>query len=554
MPVIPFFQNQTPVPDAPIGPRMDPSVAAQSSDAITRAAGQFSGAMTDFDAKYQDAKRQSDAAALAADAEGRLGQIQFALSTQVPTDPTTNLPDHTAARTAFDAQAQTLRGQILSGITDPEVQSYVAQHFDRAAIDRGMQTQSAAFGEESSARRGNLDQSVNNYTQALGQTDSDISRARITDQAVGAINGAVMGGWLTPQEGQDRIIRFKSGVAETAVQHALNADPAVALQHLQDPTAYPGLLPDRRESLTYTAAIRADMAERQANAVQEKADRDAERQLRGAQAANAANLIGAAMGGQAIDTNHVADMVRSQQITPEAANAILTARLGHDDPQAAVRLWHDVGAGAATADDIYTALSTHAVSASTGVDMMRALGSRQSQGDNTVERAAFANLRTALGGDTVEKGLVDFGNATQAAMARGWAQAQSEWTNRVLVGHEDPRAALSDLVAKYQPPDHPPVTWARPKFGGVDNQDAVTTVWGQTKAAFQAGQLSNADYQAQAALLNQYRKFYGDLAARQAAAKAAKAPGAKPGPALPGPAAPGSPMPGYGGSDGGMMP
>jgi len=519
---IPVFTNQLAVPTDPVAPRQDPAAMSEGANSAAQAAQAFGNQMIAADAKYQDAKRQSDAAAIAADAEQRLANIQFNVSTNVPVDPTTGLPDHKLAVQTFQDNAEVARDQIMRNIIDPQVQAYVAQHFDQAAIDRGIQTQQTAWGVESSARRGALDTNLASSAQQMSTAPTDLSKARISGEAIAWIKGAVAAGWLNPQEGANRQLRFGSDVAETQVQQDMNSDPAAAFAKLQDPNTYPGLLPDRRAVLVNTAQARAESVDRHNLLTEQRAEIQAERQLRQTQASNFGKMFGAAMAGNPIDPNQLADMVTKQQLSPEAANAVLSARQGQDDPNAALHLWNAVGTGEATANDIYAALSNKTISKPTGVSMIQSINSNAVGGDNANERTWFGVLKTATGGDMIEKGLVDLNNAGEVATARNYAQALVEWNNRVVIDHQDPKTVAYDMVPRYQPPDYPPVTWGRPRFGAVDSLNDVASVWNATKQAFQSGKMPEADYQQQAALLTKYRGFYADQAARQAAVKAAK--------------------------------
>ena len=509
MPQIPTFDSIMPVPTNPVGPRVDPNFYGQAGQALQRGAAQIGNVADEFNQRYQDAARQTDAANMVADASKQLGDAQFKWS---------KVANRDEAYQGFQADAARIKTQTLDGINDPLVKAHVTSRVDMESITRGLETQNEAFKLEASKWRGDLDQSLTNYAQAAATAGSQQTRDLILGNAEAAIKTAVDGHYLTPEDGELQKISFRSKMAEVQVRRDMNEDPDAAATKLADPNEYAGLLPEKREIFQHTALVRADMIERRAIAAQAHADLMAERAQRQAQAFNFSQDFAAALGGNGPNPSQVADKVRTQAYSPEAANAILTARNGRDDPMATVQLWKHVGDGAAAPDDIYTALSAGKVSGPTGSDMMKALTARNRGGENQVERAAFATLRTALGGDAVDKGLVDYGNAEHVKQALGWAQAQGEWTRRVLAGTEDPQAVLADMVNRYQRPDHPPVNWDRPRLGGVYATKDVGDIWAKTVAAHDTGQMPDDQFNAQAALLNQYRKFFADQDARRAAA------------------------------------
>jgi len=170
-------------------------------------------------------------------------------------------------------------------------------------------------------------------------------------------------------------------------------------------------------------------------------------------------------------------------------------------------------------------MTARKVSGSTGVEMIKALAAKADRGDDQVERGVWGMVNTALGGDAVDKGLVNLVNSEGIKQVLSLAQARGEWARRVTTNGEDPWMVGPDIINRYQPPSHPPVTWDRPRLGGVFSAADVAAVAAKTEQAYQSGQLSEGDYQGQKALLLQYGRFFSDLDARGAAARAVTQPG-----------------------------
>ena len=223
-------------------------------------------------------------------------------------------------------------------------------------------------------------------------------------------------------------------------------------------------------------------------------------------------------------------MLRVQQISVAGYDAIKRIQAkqaeGTDDPLPTARLWNSVETGTATPDQIYGAIG-NGISGKTGSEMIKAVQSRARTQTNAVERGDYDTLKTALGGHALESGQMDiFGEGKQAA-AQLWTQAQAEWNRRVVSGTEKPDDVLADMMPRYQKsvPDRPQA-WPNPRYGMVQSTKDVADVAQKTRAAFEAGTLSQEQYNAEGELLTRYLTFYQHQDAAKAAADKVK-PGAR---------------------------
>ncbi|HWK44927.1 MAG TPA: hypothetical protein VNT30_09410 [Stellaceae bacterium] len=514
MPAIPTFENQLAVPTNPGAPRADPAVFSQASTALARGAGQISDVAEQFNEKYQNAKRQADASDVSAQATQQLGDAQFRWS---------KVPDRDAAAAGFQSEAAQIKATTLARVNDPLTLSMVTQGIDHEVALRGIDTGNAAFGLEASTRRGNLDTNLNNLAQSAATATNDPLRAHITDTAMQTIHDSVAAGWLNPQDGADRVLSFKSQAAEVNARQDMNGDPAMAAAKLSDPTAYPGLMPERREVLQYRAEMRADRIDRATVAAQAHADAMAERDLRRAQSANEVTLLSQVYGGGQVDPKQLADLATSQQISPGGLEAVHSAmarqQAGTDSPLAVIDAYKRLGDGSLTAGDVHGLIINGAVKGTTGAELMRALNAQDKQSQSAIERGTYGQLKTALSGQAVEQGLFK-DNEPQVVK---WAQAQGEWTNRVTVNGEDPQAVLGDMLPRYQAASTSAPTWLpAPRFGAIANPTDLATIAVKTNQARDAGQIDQPTYDAQVDLLTRYKTFYD----QQAAAATVRAPGA----------------------------
>ena len=520
MPTIPTFENDVTVRPGGAA-QASPSAMAAPGEAAARAGAEVSDVMAQFQQRYADAARAADAAHVTASASETLGNLQHKWSL---------VPNRDQAQAGFDQDAATVRKQLLDGISDPLVQAHVAQSFDGEMISRRYDTANAAFRLESGTRVAQLDADNNSAANAAAGATNDLLRAKLVDDRISAIKGAVAAGWIQPVEGEQMQIGFRSQVQEVQARNLTNkaidaqdGDMAHAVAaRLDDPNEFPGLLPERREILQQKLENLAIRLDSRAIAQQAHQDSVADRNLRRAQGHNEALLLASVNAGHPLSDSDIEHLADTQQISAAGVEALHTARTraedGHDSPDATLRLWHAINTKQAASGDVFDALHNGEISISTSVTMMRALDSntsKQSKGDET---SAFAQLKTVLHGGAIEQGIIP-DKSPEAAL---WAQAQGEWHNRVTIGGESPFAVRDDMLKRYGSNTAAPTWLAQPKLGMVQSAQDLQGVIVKTGQALKDGKISQGDYQAQLKLLSQYKAFYG----LQAAQKPAPKPGA----------------------------
>jgi hypothetical protein len=257
--------------------------------------------------------------------------------------------------------------------------------------------------------------------------------------------------------------------------------------------------------------------------IEQRNDRVAEKQLKDQQTANEAELFANAVRKQPLDQKTLADMVQKRQITPAGYNAIMgevnRADQGQDNPDTVVHLWQRVGQGEDVTQDIYNGLHNGAIKGPTADALIKAVGERQKQETNQIERTAFSTLRTIAGMDAQEHPMVDLDRAAQQAQVALWGQAQTEWNQRVLINKEPPMTVLADMAPRYGHPVLSPEALPRPQMGPLTKLEEIPQRVMDIQDALQSGRLTQDQYMRELRLTQQYQQVFEDQQRRAGAQK-----------------------------------
>ena len=532
MPIVPTFENDVRAVPAPGAPMADPSAFGKVGGAIAQGGAQVEGVEREWNERYSEARRQADASNAVAAASKQLGDLQFKWS---------KVPDRAAATAGFNTDADALEKTTYAAIDNPLVRAHVQDRVSQERIIRGLDTQNASFALESSKRRGDVDTNLMQFAQSAAAAGvgpvGDALRAKLTDDGLANIHGAVAAGWLAPEEGAQHELAFRSQLQEVQVRQLKNqalesqnpnAMQALALK-LSDPTSFPSLNPDRREVLAQGVESMQYRLEIRRASQQAHADAMADRSFHQAQAHNEAVTLAGVNSGQQLSDAQIQQLADHQQISAGGVEALHNARIrledGNDDPSRSLPLWHAIDTGNAHPQDIYDAFNARQLSKNTATTMIQKLDAAGGNTDTTAAKNAFTVLKTSLSGAAVDSGLDPFGQGKQHA-AMLWTEAQGEWGRRILSG-EDPSSVLTDLVGKYSPRDLKP-TWLAPtQYGMPQSTKDVMTLGMKLGAALKGGQINEQQFQQQGQLINLYRHFYALEDQRRAAQAAASARAAK---------------------------
>lgn len=255
------------------------------------------------------------------------------------------------------------------------------------------------------------------------------------------------------------------------------------------------------------------------------------------QKATAASLLARAIRGEALDSQMLAGLVETQQITDDQYRAVQTeaAREGRDDPQTYSEFSRRAYAGEDISTDLWRAIAEKRLKGSTAEALQRTANARRERGDDQIERAAYATLRTAAGMDAQERPMIDFDKAATANQLQLWSLAQQEWNRRVLVGRqdetgrivrEDPNAVLADMLPRYSRPVERIEAFPKPRMGAVTKLEDIPALVEKTYAAHARGVMTDVQLAEEELLIAKLEAILEAQKKRTDAAAAAPKPAA----------------------------
>lgn len=436
-------------------------------------------------------------------------------------------------RDAMDAmqpteqQLEGLRVDTRATLANPEQQrmfDYISRNASRREL---YQMQGHATTEfkvwQGETAKGAIDNEVNN--SATYWNDDQRFAQSVANIKMQAQNLLKLKG-IDPNSdvGRAEITHYTSEAWSARVRSVMQTDPDMA-RALFDANAdyfdaaHRATLDAQITQHQWTSMMRDDAQSRRDEAL-------ADKQLRQTQTTNEANILADEYSGKPHSMTQLADLVRTQQISPAMLGAIRAARNAAadapSDPRLLASFYSRVGDpnNPLTKEEVLNAAG-RGIHGSAAAGLMQALNAQGRREDNPVAQGYYASLKTALAGHNVEQGTVDLTHQAGREQAQLWAQAQAEWTRRVKVGNEDPQQVFADMMPRYQRDVVVPASWPAPRFGSVTSLQDVATVAQRTQGALKDGQISQQQADDQTRLLSLYESFYKDQQARQQAAVAA---------------------------------
>ena len=158
--------------------------------------------------------------------------------------------DSQAAYAGYQSDAADIKQNLMQQSNDPLIQSYVSRSLDPEIINGALATHDASFRLESSARRGDLDNNLLTYRNAIATAANPEAVAHYQDLATQAIQGARQAGWIAPEEADQQHSQFGSNVAADQAKRLILSNPSQAAEILGDPANLVrfGRAPSRRAS------------------------------------------------------------------------------------------------------------------------------------------------------------------------------------------------------------------------------------------------------------------------------------------------------------------
>jgi hypothetical protein len=473
MVTVPTFTNQVSAQTGGSSPRMDAAAAGYAGVALQRASGQISDQLAEWNHRYAEARRQSDAANLLADTTAQLGDMEFRWS---------KVADNQAAIAGFNDEATKLRTATLNRIQDPTVAALFSDQFDKEMVSRSEATRKAAFGIESADQRGALDLRLSNYEKQISSASSQPLKDQLMARAQADILSSTSAGWLRADEGAQKLLDFKSNLSIADADRDITTNPELAQQKLLDPKNYPDLGPVKRAQLSDRANTRVDALRSDRIRLAELADHQADRAIKKAGDAAAKDLWGKQQDGTL-----TRDDIEMQKpvLDPSEYHALIVSQsnLGaqFDDPTTLADLTKDVGSS-----DFVTkatsALQNHLITNDRFVSLLNTNRSELTQ----QQPASPYKSGRSLVQTTLEPGQLLDGSAAALAHA-GQAQALAEFDDWAVA---NPNATRADTMAEAQR------TIARYQIVNYQNMSLATGLprfYTGTRDALKTGDLDQAE-------------------------------------------------------------
>lgn len=327
---------------------------------------------------------------------------------------------------------------------DPGLRDSFTKDFDQWQLRDKVDVAGDAARKISDAGRAQLNQGLDTLSAMMAQTSDPIRRQQIQSAADLAIQDGINAGYLTAVQGGEASRKFIGSADEAAVRGLIIANPDAALQALQDPQRFAGLDEVKRTSLVDMATRRVDSLRSDRIRLAEKADRDAEKQLK---------LQGDAaekdLWGKLHDGTLSRDDIEAQRrvLDPAAYKGLLVGLDKHNDDRAVddidtvARLQNLVGSQD-IASDATEALKSGHLKVDTFNSLMEK--NRQFRASNAPD-SPYKSGRSLIS-TTLDPGSLLSGPAATIARS-GQAQALVEFDNWTAA---NPQASRADALVEAQ--------------------------------------------------------------------------------------------------------
>lgn len=231
-----------------------------------------------------------------------------------------------------------------------------------------------------------------------------------------------------------------------------------------------------------------------------------------------------------VTAHEISLALTAQEITPQMAEATMSAIKGGSenilDKIGAIQMAHDDSLTIAEKNSALARMVVDKkINAETAGMVQNAIYAIDTRGEGAVQRGMFESMSSIMGGHNVDMGLIHLDNAQERKQAELWGQARSEWTQRVVVGKEDPLTVRNNILQRYMQDVEVPSWLSQPKYGAITSMADFERVKMRTQEMYVSGALTRNEAERQNDLLNDYRMFYQDQLDRRKRAQSALKPG-----------------------------
>ncbi|MCB1631040.1 MAG: hypothetical protein KDI23_04365 [Pseudomonadales bacterium] len=412
-----------------------------------------------------------------------------------------------------------LRDQTLQLAGDDELLRRALTHeIDQLDQRAAIETRRIARTQQIDVTKGVMTSTLADYAR-LYAGSSPADRASIATEVNDIIGAQVHAGIVSAEEGVKLSMGWQSDVEANDIMQQMQ-DPGQIRQlqaELLDPGIYPALAPDDRTRLQGMVDRLIEQDDRERIRLAEKAERDAERALKDAQDARAAEFRVGIMEG-AVGERDLTMALETGQIDLQAFNSLLPAlqaeREQRDDPTRVVRLQRDIGDGTASEAQVWSAYADGALSKGTAVALMKQAESVRRGGgvlarDDVQRQRAYVDA--TVGGMRGPLAVLD------SASSQRVANAIREYDERVAAEYDrakadgrpfDPKAVADAVVDLYRPSPPDRLALPRPLFAGErpSSLEDVQAVRQRTAEAAFSGDITPEQAAEQERLLQQYEE------------------------------------------------
>lgn len=236
-----------------------PNVQDSTGD-LFRGMGNVIGQLGDVYQKVESNRRATKLASLKAEAVGQLNEFAFQLETDTDFDT-----HYDRYRQKVEEITKTVRESTQG---DDALYSLWQQDFKPVALDKSFAVRRNAIAGISSQQIASLDENLNTFSSLAG-SDDPVQDEFARSSGLIAIQDAVESGVLTPEAGQQKAEQFRQDIVQASIRRDVILDPEAAEQRLID-GEYADLSGEQRQIWIERAASRAEGQMRKRGAEEER--------------------------------------------------------------------------------------------------------------------------------------------------------------------------------------------------------------------------------------------------------------------------------------------
>lgn len=265
MPKIPTYENQVAISGRSNAVKVQGDPAARFIEQSNRSLQAIGDIAENWFAKRDQARKER---ALIENQSALAGELD---DLEVSFDKDT---DYGTIEQRFSTQANALRQSRLDGIKDEDVKLRVEQSWDRLYRAKLNNVRRQAFKLEADDALAGLDNDLDAFAHRASRAGNAAERAEHIQNAQDAIEKMAEVGFITKTAAGNRLRGFVAKLDEADARQLINADPKAAAAALAGSDRFTGIDETRRAVLLDMAQRRGEAIDREADRLNEKAQRE----------------------------------------------------------------------------------------------------------------------------------------------------------------------------------------------------------------------------------------------------------------------------------------